>query len=120
MVVAGVELDKAMGSHDGTTGDGQYFECEDKFGIVTKPSKLVDAFPVGSRVAVQGYEGAAGTVRYCGRHLAKKKKTVTGVELDQPIGKNNGSTKDGQCKVLDMVFYFFKKNSLSSVLAPLP
>ena len=73
------------------------FECEDGYGIVVADAaKLSVAFDIGSTVAVDGYEGAVGTVRYHGPHKKKKDKIVFGVELDAPSGKNNGSTKDGK------------------------
>jgi hypothetical protein len=46
---------------------------------------------VGNRVSVAGY--GTGTVRYFGKHAHKKHNRV-GVELDQPVGLNNG-TIDG-------------------------
>jgi hypothetical protein len=42
----------------------------------------------GNRVSVVGY--GTGTVRYFGKHAHKKRKRV-GVELDQPVGLNNGT-----------------------------
>ena len=47
---------------------------------------------VGKRVAVQGY-GCKGVLRFYGPHV-KKKADRCGVELDEPLGKNNG-TVDG-------------------------
>lgn len=47
-------------------------------------------YQVGSRVDVEGYQ-SPGTVRYYGPHLVKTNKIVYGVELDDPIGKNNGT-----------------------------
>jgi hypothetical protein len=42
----------------------------------------------GMRVSVWGY--GAGTVRFIGKHAHKRTKRV-GVELDQPVGLNNGT-----------------------------
>jgi hypothetical protein len=58
----------------------------------------------GNRVSVWGY--GAGTVRFLGKHAHKKHKRV-GVELDQPVGQNNG-TVNGRtyfvCKNLHGLF----------------
>eukprot|EP00729_Bicosta_minor_P028424 gene28424-32505_t len=48
---------------------------------------------VGARVSVVGYD-CPGTVRYVGPHLADPTKGDRMlVELDKPIGKNNGTVK---------------------------
>lgn len=50
-------------------------------------------FSVGARVDVIGYR-AKGIVRYYGKHKTDPKKgMVYAVELDRPIGKNNGTVK---------------------------
>lgn len=47
---------------------------------------------VGDRVTVKGYEECSGTLRFFGPH-AESGATRCGVELDLPIGKNNGTVK---------------------------
>lgn len=47
---------------------------------------------VGKRVTVEGYEGMKGTIRFVGKHI-KEGTTRIGVELDKPVGKNNGTVK---------------------------
>ncbi|EDQ86242.1 uncharacterized protein MONBRDRAFT_33902 [Monosiga brevicollis MX1] len=48
----------------------------------------------GARVTIQGYP-CAGTLRFYGPHKTRLGKRC-GIELDKPIGKNNG-TVDGHC-----------------------
>jgi hypothetical protein len=47
---------------------------------------------VGKRVTVEGYNGFKGTIRFVGKHAIEKTPRV-GVELDEPIGKSNGTVK---------------------------
>ena len=51
----------------------------------------IEISDIGSRVTVTGYD-CSGTIRFVGKHATEKSKRV-GVELDEPIGKNNGSVK---------------------------
>ena len=53
------------------------------------PSRPVDAGDVGGRVAVKGYT-CAGTLRFFGPHAVGGKPRC-GVELDEPVGNNNGT-----------------------------
>lgn len=64
----------------------------------TKPpaTSATGAIAVGDKVTVDGYE-CSGTVRYIGPHLgdpAKGNRML--VELDEPVGKNNGTVKGVQ------------------------
>ena len=54
-------------------------------------SLAIDAADVGGRVAVKGYP-CAGTLRFFGPH-ALEGTTRCGVELDEPVGNNNGTIK---------------------------
>lgn len=47
---------------------------------------------IGKRVTVAGYDDCKGTIRFVGKHATEKTKRV-GVELDKPVGKNNGTVK---------------------------
>ena len=49
-----------------------------------------DDVSVGSRVAVKGK--GTGVVRFVGRHAENGQPRI-GVELDDPVGKNNGTVK---------------------------
>ncbi|EGD73799.1 TK/RTKC protein kinase [Salpingoeca rosetta] len=51
----------------------------------------VSAADVGKRVSVQGY-ACKGTLRFFGNHSVTR-AVRCGVELDQPLGKNNGTVK---------------------------
>lgn len=48
-----------------------------------------ETFEIGARVSVSGYE-CYGTVQYYGAHHESEKGIRVLVELDEPIGKNNG------------------------------
>lgn len=48
---------------------------------------------VGKRVKVQGYS-SEGVLRFFGKHHLTG-ATRAGVELDDPVGKNNGTVKVG-------------------------
>lgn len=75
-----------------------------KFSEPTEAQSTRSALAVGKRVTVSGYGG--GVVRYYGPHLTKKMpdgrpQMRCGVELDEAVGKNDGSTADGryfQCR----------------------
>ena len=47
---------------------------------------------IGKRVTVAGYDDCKGTIRFVGKHATEKTERV-GVELDKPLGKNNGTVK---------------------------
>lgn len=47
---------------------------------------------VGKRVVVQGHDGVKGTIRFVGEH-AEDGTARVGVEMDDPVGKNNGKVK---------------------------
>ncbi|KAI1721245.1 CAP-Gly domain-containing protein [Ditylenchus destructor] len=55
---------------------------------VTDPSRVVSRLDVGKRVTVNGHFG--GVLKYVGK-IASKHGIFCGVELDQPIGKHDGS-----------------------------
>ena len=70
-----VAIDQARSPQDGTVD------------VVISRSPI-DAHHVGKRVLVKGF--GAGTLRYYGKH-ATKPGYRCGVELDEAIGKNNGT-----------------------------
>ena len=47
---------------------------------------------MGKRVVVQGHDGVKGTIRFVGEH-AEDGTARVGVEMDDPVGKNNGKVK---------------------------
>uniref|UniRef100_A0A3Q3J9E3 CAP-Gly domain-containing protein n=1 Tax=Monopterus albus TaxID=43700 RepID=A0A3Q3J9E3_MONAL len=126
---AGVILNDLVGKNDGSVGGVRYFECQPLQGIFTRPSKLTrqpvgegsdshatDSLStqnqaqqggsgkggdkdlrVGDRVLVGGSK--MGVIRYMGETDFAKGEWC-GVELDEPLGKNDGAvagTRYFQC-----------------------
>ena len=108
---AGVVLDKPVGKNDGQVQGVRYFECQRNHGIFTKLEKLtkinrisdddtrtsasefVDetskpSFQIGDRIVVSGTK--PGVLRYLGE-TGFAKGEWAGVELDEPLGKNDGA-----------------------------
>jgi dynactin complex subunit len=100
---AGVILDEPTGKNDGLVAGVRYFECKPLHGVFTKLEKitkinrvsvthhsegLTTALEVGDRVVVSGTK--IGTVRYVGT-TGFAKGEWAGVELDEPLGKNDGA-----------------------------
>lgn len=107
---AGVVLDEPAGKNDGSVHGERYFECQPGHGIFTKVDKLtkINRIPsdtgdstshstdnkkelnlkIGDRVVVSGSKH--GVVRYVGDTGFAKGKWA-GVELDEPLGKNDGA-----------------------------
>lgn len=98
---AGVILDEPTGKNDGAVAGVRYFECKPQHGVFTKLEKLTKinkvtetlhsegtALEIGDRVVVSGTK--IGTVRYVGT-TGFAKGEWAGVELDEPLGKNDGA-----------------------------
>lgn len=113
----GVVLDEPSGKNDGSVDGQRYFKCEPNHGLFCKASKLerleslstsnqglkgLEVSPplnpyakefginIGERVVVSG--GKVGTLRYLGP-TEFQEGIWAGVELDQPLGKNDGSVQ---------------------------
>lgn len=108
---AGVALDEPVGKNNGSVQGVQYFECQAGHGIFTKLEKLTKinqipndgqgtsrheikagkteaTFKIGDRVVVSGTKH--GVVRYLGE-TGFAKGDWAGIELDEPLGKNDGA-----------------------------
>ncbi|XP_044171153.1 CAP-Gly domain-containing linker protein 1-like [Acropora millepora] len=137
---AGVVLDEPAGKNDGSVHGERYFECQPGHGIFTKVDKLtkINRIPsdsgdstshstdnkkelnlkIGDRVVVSGSKH--GVVRYVGDTGFAKGKWA-GVELDEPLGKNDGAvagTRYFQCEPMYGLFAPLHKIVVSSL--PLP
>ena len=77
-------------------GDEMYLEVENGESNnlpASEHGSVAVAVAVGDKVKVVGYE-CSGTVRYVGPHLVDPTKGIRVlVELDEPVGKNNGTVK---------------------------
>lgn len=100
---AGVILDEPTGKNDGSVAGFRYFDCKHLHGVFTKLEKLTKInqvteavtndvpstdLEIGDRVVVSGTK--IGTVRYVGS-TGFAKGEWAGVELDEPLGKNDGA-----------------------------
>ena len=108
---AGVVLDDTAGKNNGSVQGVRYFECQPGHGIFTKLEKLTkinqipgdsrrisvsestdskaeSSLKIGVRVVVSGSKH--GVIRYLGETGFAKGKWA-GVELDEPLGKNDGA-----------------------------
>uniref|UniRef100_A0A8R1TYF8 CAP-Gly domain-containing protein n=1 Tax=Onchocerca volvulus TaxID=6282 RepID=A0A8R1TYF8_ONCVO len=106
----GIVLDQPLGKNDGSVDGHRYFSCEPNHGLFCKASKLerVESpspstevsqnnpfckeygVEIGDRVIVSG--GKCGRLRFLGK-TDFKDGVWAGVELDQPVGKNDGSVQ---------------------------
>mmetsp|Transcript_13056 Transcript_13056/g.39290 ORF Transcript_13056/g.39290 Transcript_13056/m.39290 type:complete len:207 (+) Transcript_13056:429-1049(+) len=94
--LCGVMFPKPIGNSDGTLNGERLFECDPKHGYFVHPKSVrrlsVCEEDVGRLVTVRGYD-SVGILRFVGVH--KEKGTPRcGVELDHPIGKNDGTVAD--------------------------
>ena len=76
--------------------------------ILCAAGELATDSDVGKRVRVQGY-ACGGVLRFCGSH-ATKNIPRCGVELDEPLGRNNGTVGGHK--------YFSCKDSHGVLVAP--
>ncbi|CAG9533784.1 unnamed protein product [Cercopithifilaria johnstoni] len=106
----GIVLDQPLGKNDGSVDGHRYFSCEPNHGLFCKASKLERVYPpslpietpqnnpfckeygleIGDRVIVSG--GKCGRLRFLG-NTEFKDGVWAGIELDQPVGKNDGSVQ---------------------------
>jgi protein tyrosine phosphatase len=95
--ILGVTFAKPIGNTDGTLDDVRLFECEPNFGMFLNRKVVrrvtVTADDVGRLVTVRGYD-SVGILRFYGDHENKSYGTWCGVELDHPIGKNDGTVNN--------------------------
>lgn len=136
---AGVVLDECVGKNNGSVQGVRYFECDAGHGIFTKLEKLtkinqIDGrrtsssdvkvekkkanLEIGDRVVVSGSKH--GVVRYLGE-TGFAKGEWAGIELDEPLGKNDGAvagTRYFQCEPNFGLFAPLHKVAISSL--PLP
>lgn len=98
----GVELDAPHGKNNGAVRGTHFFKCKPNCGVFTSPHKLshtvvkVKSKPipdmlglaVGLRCRLTKYR-CNGTIRWTGT-LPHEKEYKVGIELDRPVGKNNG------------------------------
>ncbi|EDQ86451.1 uncharacterized protein MONBRDRAFT_38456 [Monosiga brevicollis MX1] len=61
--------------------------------LAASAQRVADPSSVGRRVYVQGY--GEGVLRFYGQHEDPARGTRCGVELDEPVGRNNGTVKTG-------------------------
>ncbi|VDK80703.1 unnamed protein product [Litomosoides sigmodontis] len=106
----GIVLDQPLGKNDGSVDGHRYFSCEPNHGLFCKASKLERVqspsqstetsqsnpfckeygLEIGDRVIVSG--GKCGRLRFLGK-TDFKDGVWAGIELDQPVGKNDGSVQ---------------------------
>lgn len=112
----GLILDEPLGKNDGSVQGYRYFTCKPEHGLFCKSSKLERivlspsrlesstlnvgesispyaaeyGFDIGDRVVVSG--GKHGSVRFIGETEFAQSIWV-GIELEQPLGKNDGSVQ---------------------------
>ncbi|RCN50195.1 putative flagellar protein FliS [Ancylostoma caninum] len=112
----GLVLDEPLGKNDGSVQGYRYFTCNPEHGLFCKSSKLDRillspsrfksptpgdgeplspyaaeyGFDIGERVVVSG--GKQGVVRFIGE-TEFAQGVWAGIELEQPLGKNDGSGK---------------------------
>ena len=101
----GIKLDEAQGKNNGTFDDVRYFQCDNKCGIFVTANKIKSSIPtqhnqalprvsIGDKVHVK-HKRQHGILRFVGI-VEFQQGCWYGVELDDPLGKNNGCVDDRQ------------------------
>ncbi|VDL76143.1 unnamed protein product [Nippostrongylus brasiliensis] len=140
----GLVLDEPLGKNDGSVQGYRYFTCEADHGLFCKSSKLDRillsparfksptpgegdtkspyaaeyGFDIGDRVVVSG--GKQGVVRFLGE-TEFAQGVWAGIELEQPLGKNDGSVQGKRyftCKTPYGVFVPASKTQKSMSQTP--
>ena len=128
--LCGIELDGAQGCQNKMLQKKRYFECKPKHGIFARLSSLKliessllsnqlqqnefeeigikskDELVVGDKVSIKNK--GTGYIRFIGTTHFSKNDSIYGIELNEPLGTNNGS-RDNQ--------NYFKCDSLHGIFA---
>ncbi|CAB4000974.1 Hypothetical predicted protein [Paramuricea clavata] len=125
---AGVKLDEAGGKNDGSVAGVKYFDCEPSHGVFSKPNRLhkINIVPksstsehhanlddsstlkIGDRVIVSGTK--MGVLRYLGPTEFAKGEWA-GIELEEPLGKNDGAVAGTRYFTCAMKYGLFAPSS---------
>merc|ERR1711937_698937 len=92
---AGIVLDEAVGKNDGSVNGVSYFQTAEKRGIFLRPEKLEIETPnqptsPAPASPTQRADSESDAVRFAGTTEFKEGIWV-GIELNEPVGKNDGS-----------------------------
>eukprot|EP01084_Bolivina_argentea_P255992 430824_1 len=101
----GIKLDEQQGKNNGTANNIRYFECTNNHGIFVKVQKIkkseatqlnavLPRVSIGDRVKVKD-KRQHGILRFVGI-TEFDKGSFYGVELEEPLGENDGSVNDRQ------------------------
>ena len=122
---AGVKLDEAGGKNDGSVGGVKYFDCQPLHGVFSKANRLhkINIVPksstsdhhgnlddsstlkIGDQVIVSGTK--MGVLRYLGPTEFAKGEWA-GIELKEPLGKNDGAVAGTRFVSYAFVYIFIE------------
>ena len=125
---AGIKLDEAGGKNDGSVAGVKYFDCEPLHGVFSKPNRLhkINIVPknstsdhhanlddsstlkIGDQVIVSGTK--MGVLRYLGPTEFAKGEWA-GIELQEPLGKNDGAVAGTRYFTCEMKHGLFAPSS---------
>ncbi|XP_046863372.1 CAP-Gly domain-containing linker protein 1-like [Xenia sp. Carnegie-2017] len=123
---AGVKLDEAEGKNDGSVAGVRYFDCQPLHGVFSKPNRLhkinivsknytsdvstilSESLKIGDEVLVGGSK--LGILRYLGPTEFAKGEWA-GVELKEPLGKNDGAVAGTRYFTCEMLYGLFAPSS---------